>query len=348
MKKLVVFALLSSFILFAGTVFASEYKGNPISAKFATEEIEGEMMTVFAHKFADDMKSWSDGKINIDIFPYGSLGGTRDIAESAQLGVIEYVFTDSAWISSLVPEAQTLALHFLFPREKGPETLAWVVKNGSFMPALEKAFRRSGLVPLGAMWEGWQWITSKDPINTMADLKGVKLRLMGSKVLMDQWRAYGAAPTPMSFGEIYGGLQMGLIDAQMQPLFGNYGMKFYEVTDFQTAIYAEAFIGIPSMNAKAYDSLPPNVQQKVRQWWADAAIPAAKWLEDRTARDKASIEKDRPVVKFTELSDDKIEEFRKIGKANYSNLMKHLGKDGQKVLDALEKDIANAQKALGN
>ena len=131
------------------------------------------------------------------------------------------------------------------------------------MGALEKAFRRNDLVPLGIIWEDWMWITSKSPINEKKDLKGMKLRLMSSKVLVEQWRAYGASPTPMSFGEVYGGLQMGLIDAQMNPIFADYSMKFFEVTDFFTLTFAEAYLGIPTMNITKFDSLPKNAQEKM-------------------------------------------------------------------------------------
>lgn len=72
--------------------FASEYTGKPIKAKLASEEIEGDFMTVWARKFADHMKEWSGGKIDIEVYPYGTLGETGDINELCQLGVVQFVF----------------------------------------------------------------------------------------------------------------------------------------------------------------------------------------------------------------------------------------------------------------
>ena len=66
-------------------------------------------------------------------------------AELAQLGVVEFVFSDYAWISSFVPQAQVLALNYLFPTERVPEVIDWMVKNGEFFPLLEKAFRKHRL-----------------------------------------------------------------------------------------------------------------------------------------------------------------------------------------------------------
>lgn len=318
-----------------------------MKSKLATEDLEGDFMTVWSQKFSKEMKDWSDGKIDITVFPYGSLGDTRDINELCQLGVIDFVVTDYAWISSFVPEAQVLALHYIWPKERAPEVLAWVVKNGQFMSVLEKAFRRNDLVPLGVIWEDWMWITSKKAINEKKDMSGMKLRLMSSKVLVDQWKAYGASPTPMSFGEVYGGLQMGLIDAQMNPIFADYSMKFFEVTDFFTLTFAEAYLGIPTMNQAKFDALPKNAQEKMVQFWADATITSAKWIEERNLADMEKIKKERPVITFTELGDDKIEEFKKIAEANYDNFDAIGGPDAKIIKETLLQDIASAKKALG-
>ncbi len=347
MKKLFAAGLALLCLSFGQWAYAGEYTGKAMKSKLATEDLEGDFMTVWSQKFAKEMKTWSDGKIDISVFPYGSLGGTRDINELCQYGVIDYVVTDYAWISSFVPEAQVLALHYLWPREGAPEVLGWIVKNGEFMAALEKSFRRNDLVPLGIIWEDWMWITSKKPIDKMDDLSGVKLRLMSSKVLVDQWKAYGASPTPMSFGEVYGGLQMGLIDAQMNPIFADYSMKFFEVTDFFTQTYAEAYLGIPTMNKAKFDSLPKNAQEKMRAFWAKATIDSAKWIQDRNAADMEKIKAERPVIKFTEFDDAKIAPLKKIAKANYDKFEAIGGKDAKAVKDALLKDIANAKKALG-
>lgn len=347
MKRLVALGIILMSLVLVQTVGAGEYTGKAMKAKLATEDLEGDFMTVWSQKFSEEMKSWSDGKIDITVFPYGSLGDTRDINELCQFGVIDFVVTDYAWISSFVPEAQVLALHYIWPRERAPEVLAWVVKNGEFMGALEKAFRRNDLVPLGIIWEDWMWITSKSPINEKKDLKGMKLRLMSSKVLVDQWKAYGASPTPMSFGEVYGGLQMGLIDAQMNPIFADYSMKFFEVTDFFTLTFAEAYLGIPTMNKAKFDALPKNAQKKMREFWEDATISSAKWIQDRNKEDMEKIKKERPVITFTELSDEKIQEFKTIAESNYSKFEAIGGPDAKRVKDTLLKDIAAAKKTLG-
>ncbi len=342
--SLAIAVLLSSSVVVAA---AGEYTGGKVHAKLASEEIEGDFMTVWANKFSEEMKKWSDGKIDITVYPYGSLGDTRDINELCQLGVVEFVFSDYAWISSFVPQAQALALHYWAPRERFPEALAWVLENGKFMPLLEEKFRKNGLVPLGILYEGWQWITSKKPINEMSDLRGLKLRLMSSKILVENYKAYGASPTPMSYGEVYGGLQTGLIDAQVNPIFADYSMKFFEVQDYFTQIWAEPFVGIPTVNAAFFDALPKNAQEKMRRFWIDAVIPAARWIDERNESDMEKIKKERPTVKFVELTDAQIEPFKEKAKTVYPKYVEMGGADAQNVLDALLQDFASARKALG-
>lgn len=345
MKKCIMLLTALLVITLCGTAMAA-YDGPAINAKLASEEIEGDFMTVWAHNFADHMKEWSGGKVNIEVYPYGTLGATGDINELAQMGVVEFVFSDHAWISSFVPQAQALALNYIFPTEKVPQVLDWMAQNGDFLPMLEDAFRKNGLVPLSIMFEGWQWVSSKKPIKSLDDMKGVKLRLMSSKLLVEDYKAYGASPTPMSYGEVYSGLQMGLIDAQVNPLFAIYSMKFYEVQDYLTQLKSEPFIGIPTVNQEFFDGLPQEVQDEMRKFWIDAIVPAGEWITERNASDLEKMKKDKASLVVNELDDATIAEFKAQAETVYP-MYKEIGGEGaEEILDAMLSDIEKAKKAL--
>jgi TRAP-type C4-dicarboxylate transport system substrate-binding protein len=344
-KRIILLTVLLLFAFF-GTAMAAGYTGPAIKAKLASEEIEGDFMTVWARNFADHMKTWSDGKIDIEVYPYGTLGNTGDINELAQMGVVQFVFSDHAWISSFVPQAQALALNYIFPTEKVPEVLGWMAKNGKFLPLLEQAFRQNDLVPLAIMFEGWQWVTSKKEIKSLADMQGLKLRLMSSKLLVEDYKAYGASPTPMSYGEVYSGLQMGLIDAQVNPLFAIYSMKFYEVQDYLTQLKSEPFIGIPTVNQAFFDGLTKEAQDEMRKFWIDAIVPAGNWITKRNASDMEKMKAAKPSLKFHVLDDATIAKFKAQAEKVYPEYTNIGGEGAQAVLDALLKDIANAKKAL--
>ncbi|RKX79116.1 MAG: C4-dicarboxylate ABC transporter substrate-binding protein [Spirochaetes bacterium] len=353
-KRIFIFAVLLVFALSLMGVFAGGKKeasapeeGRVIKAKFASEEIEGDFMTVWANNFADYMREQTNGQVDITVYPYGSLGDTRDINELCQIGVVEFVFSDFAWISSFVPQAQVMALHYLWPKDKMPQVLEWVVENGDFMPLLEKSFRKNGMVPLAVMYEGWQWLTSKVPAKTLEDLKGIKARLMGSKLLVEDYRAYGMSPTPMSYGEVYSALQTGLIDAQVNPLFADYSMKFYEVTNYFTQMWAEPFLGIPTVNMQFFDSLPEDVQNLMKNYFKDNIIKAAEWIDKRNAGDREKIEQEKPDIAWTEWDDAEVAKAREMAKKVYPTFVEIGGEDSQLILDTLLKDIEAAKNALG-
>ncbi len=321
--------------------------GDVMEVKMASEEIEGDFMTVWGKNFADHMREETGGTLDITVYPYGSLGDTRDINELCQLGVVKFVFSDYAWISSFVPEAQVLALHYVWPRENTPEVLSWVVNNGEFMGKLEEAFRKRNLVPLAVMYEGWQWLTSKKEARTLDDLKGLKTRLMGSKILVENYRKYGISPTPMSYGEVYSALQTGLIDAQVNPLFADYSMKFYEVTKYFTQMWAEPFFGIPTVNKEFYDSLSPETRQAMKDYFQGHIIEAGEWIDNRNATDRGKIEEEAPDIVWTEWGDEEIAEAKALVTEVRTNAYPDLvGEHAVDLLETLLNDIENAKAAL--
>ncbi len=354
-RKLLVLALVALFAS-AGVVFAGGGAEAPpddavldraIEASLASEEIEGDFMTVWAENFAEHMYEWSDGMFQLDVYPYGTLGDARDINELAQLGVVEYVFSDFAWKSAFVPEASVFGLHYLWPEENIAEVMEWVVRNGETMEILEESYRREGLVPLSIMYEGWQWITSNHPINSIDDMRGFDVRIMASDMLSVQWRAFDTSPTPMAYGEVYSGLQTGLIDGQINPLFAIRSMNFYEVQDYLTQIYAEPFVGIPTVNMVFFDSLPPEVQEQHREWWADAIIPAAEWIDQRHEEDLAAMLENRPQIEVNEITGDDLEPFRERARQAHERFFEIGGPNAEAIYNALVNDIEQAKTELG-
>lgn len=354
-KKWMVMALLMIFAVAVTGVFAGGEGEEPaatgmkkIQAKMASEEVEGDFMTVWGNNFADYMREQTDGMYDLEVYPYGTLGDTRDINELAQIGVVEYVFSDFAWISAFVPEVQVLSLHYLWPKDHVVEVLDWVVNNGDIMEFLEGAFRRNGLVPLGIMFEGWQWMTAKVPVDGVEDLDGVKVRVMGSKLLVEDYRAYGMSPTPMSYGEVYSALQTGLIDAQVNPLFADYSMKFYEVADYFVQMWAEPFLGIPVVNMQHYDGLPEDIQMMMKDYFHSHIDEAAEWIIARNASDREKIEAERPEVVFTEWGDEEVAKAAEMAKTVWEDSYPDIAGEGAvEALEILLEDIEDAKAALG-
>ena len=146
---------------------------------------------------------------------------------------------------------------------------------------------------------------------------------------------------------IYSGLQTGLLDAQINPMFADYSMKFYEVTDYFTQFWAEVFVSIPTVNLDFYNSLSDEQQKMMKDFWVDAIIPAGKWITKRNADDKAKIAKERPKIKFYEYNNKQIKKMKSKARNVFKEFGKVGGKDADIMLKALLKDIEDAKKALG-
>jgi TRAP-type C4-dicarboxylate transport system substrate-binding protein len=221
-----------------------------------------------------------------------------------------------------------------------------MMDNGEFYPLLVHAFAEKGLVPMSVMFEGWQWLSTNKKIEKLEDMKGLKIRVMSSKLLVEDYKAYGAVPTPMDYGEIYSGLQMGLIDGQVNPLFAIYSMKFYEVQKYCTQLNNEPFLGIPTANAEFFNSLPENVQQEMLSFWQNHIIEAGEWTMERNASDKAKMMKEKPDLEFNYLDDEAISAFQKQAQTVYPKFKKIGGKGSDAILEAVLQDIENAKKTL--
>lgn len=315
--------------------------------KFASEEVEGDYMTVWANKFAEEMEEWSNGQIKITVYPYGSIGGERDINELCQMGEVQFVFSDYAWISSFVPQAQVFGLHYLWPKEKVGEVVTEVCKDGKVIDLLEEKFREKGFVPLAYHNEGWQWWTSNRPIKTPEDIKGWKVRVMSSKILIEGFKAYGASPTPLDYGEVYGALQRGMIDGQTNPMFAIKSMGFYEPQEYLILPYAQPFISIPSANRQFFDSLPEDVQEKMKDVWMSFIEPAYEWTLEREEEALKEIKKEKPGITIHRFNDEQIEAFKKLAMSVRDKYPNIGGKGASKILDTLLNDIERAKGMAG-
>jgi TRAP-type transport system periplasmic protein len=141
-------------------------------------------------------------------------------------------------------------------------------------------------------------------------------------------------------------LQMGLIDAQVNPLFAIYSMKFYEVQDYVTQLKSEPFIGIPTANQEFFDGLPKGSPGRNAQILDRCHRSGRQWITGRNASDMEKMKAEKPSLKFHTLDERPLRNSRRRPKRSIRSTRKSGVKGAEKVLDALLKDIENAKKAL--
>ena len=196
------------------------------SFKFALQNPKGHPLEVGAAKFAELVAAKSGGKMKVNVFPGGTLGGDAANVSALQGGTIEFVMLNSGILASQVKDFEVFDFPFMFANPKEADA----VVDGAFGQKLHARLLDKGIVGLAYTELGFRNITnSKRALNTVEDLAGLKLRVIPNAINVDWVKAVGANPTPMAFPEVYAGLEQKAIDGQENPLSVILANKFYEV-----------------------------------------------------------------------------------------------------------------------
>lgn len=179
-------------------------------------------------KFKETIEAESNGAMVVQLYPNGTLGGDATNLESVQDGNLTMTFSSTATEGNYVPECEMFDIPFLFDsKEEGRKVMA----DETFSAALDEKFQKVGFKLVGATAVGFRWMTCNKPVNSMADLSGIKIRTMENPNHIALWNALGANATPISGSELFTALQQGTVDAQENPVSNIYNGKIYEVND---------------------------------------------------------------------------------------------------------------------
>lgn len=199
--------------------------------KFALEEIDGSVQDAYAEKFKELVEDRTDGEISVQIYPYGTLGTSAQLTELVANGTLQFANASPGHLGSLVPEVNVFNLPYIL--SQNDEVNKKVLTNGETVyDILAPKLAAKGLHLITMYPEGdMVWTTNKE-VRSPEDFSGFKMRTMTSPILTESYKAMGANPTPMPYGEVYGALQLRQIDGQVNPVFAIEEMKFYEVSDY--------------------------------------------------------------------------------------------------------------------
>jgi len=229
---------------------------------------------VMAEAFAREIKAKSGGRIEVQIFGAGALGGEKDLVEGVKNGFIQAGLA-SGVMANYFPSAMVTDLPYLFPNDD----IADKVMDGPFGQKLSEDFTAAtGMHNMCFGEVGFRHFSSgKTPIRTPKDLAGLKIRVQETPLYVTEMKALGAQPTPIAFPETYTALQTGVVDGQENPIPTIIFAKFYEVQKYVTLDGHNYGIDWFVMSDKFYKSLPADLLKVV----SDAANVAC--AEERKA-----------------------------------------------------------------
>ena len=226
----------------------------------------------------------SGGAVQVDVFPNQQLGGDREYTEAGTQGNVDMGSPTSSNIAGFIPSLNVLDAPFVVTdRDKMYEVL-----DGEFGQQVLNSMNSANLQGIGFLENGFRCLTTNKEIKTLADMAGVKIRVMENDLHMTIWKSVGANPSPLAFGELYTALQQKTFDAQENPLELIYNTKFYEVQPYvymTNHIYSAYLCW---MNLDKWNSLNADTQELVKQCMRDAeAFQRAKCAEaEQACRDK--------------------------------------------------------------
>lgn len=248
MKRLVLKTMIAAVAVAAcGGVFAQER-----TIKFTTQNPKGHPLVMGMEKFAEIVQAKSGGKIKVNLFPGGVLGGDAQVVSAMQGGTIEMASMNSGILASQVKDFELFDLPFMFANGKEADA----VVDGPFGKKMHAKLEAKGLIGL-TYWElGFRQISnSKRPITKVDDIAGLKLRVIPNAINLDWTKALGANPTPLAFPEVYAALEQGAIDGQENPLTVIAANKFYEVQKYVTLTNHQYNPQSVLMSKKFWDTL---------------------------------------------------------------------------------------------
>jgi len=207
--------------------------------------------------FKNIVEGESGGRIAVELFPAGALGGETDLVQSAQDGTIQMTMVSGAF-SKVCPEAAVLDIPYVF----SSAPVAWSVLDGGFGAELaEHCLAATGLRTLAYGETGFRNFTnSKRPIAHPDDVRGLKLRVMTVPLFVEMVKALGGEPTPIAWPEVPTALSTGVVDGQENPVSVIYGNKFWQFQKYLTLdqhVYGADFVLV---NDAFYQGLPEQDQ----------------------------------------------------------------------------------------
>ncbi|MFC7396401.1 TRAP transporter substrate-binding protein [Chelatococcus sp. GCM10030263] len=200
-----------------------------VTIRLASAFDQGTDMMRAAKRFADLVNERSKGAIDVKIFAGGQMGGEKDNLEALKLGEIEMAVFGTYPIVSLAPKYSFFDAPFVF-RDKDHVYKTW---DGKLGKEVRDIFAKShGIHTVGMMGRGYRHLTSNTPINSVDDLKGMKLRMGQSKPFIDAFTALGAVVVPIALPELFTSLKLGVVQGSDGPYDQIYTFKLQEAQKY--------------------------------------------------------------------------------------------------------------------
>jgi len=295
-----------------------------------------------AARFAELVKKYTEGRINIKPYYSGQLFAGKQTNEFMLMkqGVIDFAVGSTINWSTTVKELNLFSLPFFFPNYKALDA----VEYGEVGKRLFAIIEEKGVVGLGWEENGFREITnSKRPVKRPEDLEGLKIRVVGSPIFIDTFKAMGANPVSMNWGEAVSAFQQGTVDGQENPVISVImPYKLWQVHKYITAWKYAIDPVILGVSKQVWDTFTPKDKDAIKK----AAQEVCAW-QKKAAREglegtMAAFERlKKEGMEVTILTPQQVKAFKDKTKPVYDKWVPEIGEE---LVKMAEKEIMRSMK----
>lgn len=212
----------------------------------------------FAKQFKYLMEGYTNGDVEIQLFPGSALGTETEMLQNTRRGALDLSMVAVTNMTPFSKELQLLTMPYVIKSMRDAVNITTGALGQKFNNA---AIKQAGVRILGYTYSNFRHLTnSKREVKRMEDLKGLKIRVPQNKPMLETYKAWGANPTPMAWPEVFTALQQGVIDGQDNPHIVNYTMKFHEVQKHITELHYIFSLQPLIVGEKYFQALDPKMQ----------------------------------------------------------------------------------------
>jgi TRAP-type transport system periplasmic protein len=334
--KIIRFIALTVVFLLAGSllyvIFASgkvaHSNDDKITIRFGHGAAETNERHLAVMKFKELVEERSDGKIEVLVYPNELLGSEGEMIESVTLNDLQMVAASA--FSQYDQRISVFELPYLFDSHEE----AWNTLDGELGDEVGSYLLDHHLRVLGYFENGFRHITANKPVESPEDLAGLKIRTPEFPISLTTFRALGASPTPMAFGELYMALQQKTVDAQENPVANIYANKLYEVQDY-LIMSGHQYSSVPvAVNEEFWQSLSPETQNLLQT----TAKEVAQYHRDLVMENEQAMIQELVEAGTIVLTPD-TEPFRNKAEPVYDSFKRRFGEElVNRVLDAVAEE----------
>ena len=330
-------ALLTGSLLIAATsisVYAAEWK-------YAMGEGVNDPQGIYATAFKDFIEE--NSRHTIEIYPVGSLGEEADMLEQTKAGILQFLGQSTGYMGGTIPEMDLFTLPYVMPTDT--KQLDYFFKNSKVInEMLPPIFNQHGLELLSIFPEGEMAVTTFEPFHSPEDLQGKKMRVMpGSPILVETYKAFGASPVPMTWGDLIGALKTNMVDGQENPTVWIEAYDLDHLTKVLTYTGHGHFNASASANKEFFDGLSERDQKLVRAAADHAHKIILNEAEKLDAYGIGRIVRTNPDFQIVTLTQEERVPFKEAAKAVQASFSSK-SDSNKKLLDQMMADLKEAEE----